>query len=155
MPRTKTLSQIQAKRLAVELKEYTLTMVAMVLGVTILNLVIAWYVRTSDLPFVSNNRPIGFTFDYFSSIGILLLVTWLLHEFKIHVRAGIGTILTLSGLYSNFLEKATWGEVADYMSIYELSINLADVQIVLGLIILNWKLWTNPDGEDVMFRSKR
>jgi hypothetical protein len=105
MPRTKTLSQIQAKRLAVELKEYTLTMVAMVLGVTILNLVIAWYVRTSDLPFVSNNRPIGFTFDYFSSIGILLLVTWLLHEFKIHVRAGIGTILTLSGLYSNFWKK--------------------------------------------------
>jgi hypothetical protein len=127
-------------------REYSLTLLILVCGVAIINLLIAWYIRGSNIPFVANTQPIGFTFDYFSSTAILILVTWAIHEFDIHIRAGISIILLLSGLYSNFVEKFIWGSVADYMSIYELAINLADVQIILGLIFLNWKLWTDPDG---------
>lgn len=105
------------------------------------NLLISYYIRTGSIPYVPNDNPVGFFFGYYSSVTLLIVLTWFFIELRLLTTATLGSILVLGGLYSNFLEKFVYTTVADYMSIWLATINLADIQIVLGLIILNYSLW--------------
>ncbi len=113
-----------------------------VVGCTVLiNLSISYYIRVSDIAYIPNTSPIGFTFGYFSSILILIIVAWVIHEFELNQKYALASIMILGGLFSNFSEKYLLGAVADYMTIGIGTINLADIMIFLGVVLLNLQIW--------------
>jgi len=109
------------------------------------NFGLSFYVRSSSIFYISNESPVGFAFGYYSSVLVLAFITFCIFKYDLIHRSTINSILILSGLYSNFLEKLYWGNVADYMNIQVAQINLADIQILLGLALLNIHIWTKKD----------
>ncbi len=53
----------------------------------------------------------------------------------------VSSILIITGIWSNIVEKLIFGGVADYLNIYVALSNLADLQIWIGLIGLNLQIW--------------
>lgn len=109
--------------------------------VVLLNLSITYYIRVSGINYIPNTTPIGFTFGYYSSILILIIVSWVIHEFELNQKYALASIMILGGLFSNFTEKYLLGAVADYMTIGIGTINLADIMIFLGVLLLNLQIW--------------
>ena len=50
------------------------------------------------------------------------------------------TALIIAGAIGNFLEYTIFGFVVDYINIGIAVLNVADLQIYGGLILLNWKI---------------
>lgn len=111
-----------------------------------INLLISLFLRSQDLFFVANQAPIGHTFGYYSSLLILIFVTWAVIRFDFLHKTPVYAILILAGLYSNFIEKVMFNSVADYLPLGYIYLNLADSQIFLGLIILNFQSWIPKVG---------
>lgn len=111
------------------------------------NFGLSFYVRSSNFFYISNENPVGFAFGYYSSVLVLVFITFCVFKYDLIHRSTINSIMILSGLYSNFLEKLYWGNVADYMNIQIAQINLADIQILLGLFLLNLDIWTKKDQQ--------
>jgi lipoprotein signal peptidase len=109
--------------------------------IVLINLGISYYIRVSGISYIPNTTPIGFTFGYFSSILILIIVAWVIHEFELNQKYALASIMILGGLFSNFSEKYLLGAVADYMTIGIGTINLADILIFLGVLLLNLQIW--------------
>ena len=116
-----------------------------IIFIVIFNLIISIIIRHSDYFFIPNQNPIGYNFGYFWSAILFITISWLAFEFKLIHRYPISLIFIIAGVYSNFSERLIWGSVADYMFVpnpfIQMVINLADIQIVLGLIILNIQVW--------------
>jgi len=109
--------------------------------ITGLNLGLSLFVRYYQIPFVPNSNPIGFNFGLVGSILLTLIVTFISYEAKLAEKSVTGFIFTLGGIYSNFSEKIIFGSVADYMSFLQINFNLADIQILLALLLLNYQVW--------------
>jgi lipoprotein signal peptidase len=118
------------------------------------NFGLSFYVRNSNFFYVSNENPVGFAFGYYSSVLILVFITFCIFKYDLIHRSTINSIMILSGLYSNFLEKLYWGNVADYMNVQIAQINLADIQILLGLFLLNIDIWTKKEPTSVDAKNK-
>ena len=109
------------------------------------NFGLSFYVRNSNFFYTANENPVGFAFGYYSSVLVLVFITFCVFKYDLIHRSTINSIMILSGIYSNFLEKLYWGNVADYMNIQIAQINLADIQILLGLFLLNLDIWTKKE----------
>jgi hypothetical protein len=105
------------------------------------NLGVSAFIRENEFLYINNQNPIGFTFGYYSSIFILFFVSWATIKFNLLKKYPIYTILILTGVYSNFSESLIWAGVADYLTIRNFHFNLADIQIVLGLFMVNLDVW--------------
>jgi len=114
---------------------------AVIIGICAINLTISALIRRSNIFFVANPTPISFNFGYYSSIIILVSATWLLIKFDLFKKSPVYGIFVMSGLYSNFAEKLIWNNVADYLSFANVNLNLADIQIFLGVIMINVEVW--------------
>ena len=116
-----------------------------IIFVVFFNLFVSIIIRNSNYFFIPNPTPIGFNFGYLWSVILFITISWLAFEFKLIHKYPISLIFIIAGVYSNFSERLIWGTVADYIFIpnhfIQLAINLADVQIILGLIILNLQVW--------------
>jgi hypothetical protein len=117
--------------------------------VLIFNLSVSVLIRNSDHFFIPNPTPIGFNFGYLWSVVLFITISWLAFEFRMIHKHPVSLIFIIAGVYSNFSERLIWGSVADYMfipnPIFEININLADIQIILGLIFLNIQVWFFAD----------
>lgn len=64
-----------------------------------------------------------------------------------------GLALTLGGAAGNLIDRLTAGSVTDFLHFYVRdfhwwSFNVADSAITVGVVLLAWKLWRNPDPKD-------
>jgi lipoprotein signal peptidase len=108
----------------------------------VFNLSVSAFVRYNSLFYIPNENPLGFQFGLYYSVLIIGFICWALIYFKIFLKHPIISILILAGAMSNFLEKwVFYNSVADYISIGFSHFNLADVQIWIGLILLNLHVW--------------
>lgn len=107
----------------------------------IFNFFISFIVRTQNVYFIPNTRPFGISFDNITVILILSFITWSLDTLNFFDKYNLASVLLIVGAWSNFLERIYFGAVADYVNFFVSYINLADVQIWVGLIILNWQIW--------------
>lgn len=117
-----------------------------------LNLFVAWIVRTADILIVStpNTQPFGDIFGPISSTIIVGFVTLGLWRMKLFASHTIPSSLILAGIWSNYLEYWIFNQsVSDYLPMLFGLINLADIQIWLGLIWLNYRLWFDPSTKNL------
>jgi lipoprotein signal peptidase len=119
----------------------SLAQVFFVVVIVAANLSISLFLRNQGLFFVANQNPIGYGFGYYSSLSILVFCTWAVIKFDFLHKNPVYAILILAGLYSNFLEKIIFNNVADYLPAQLAYLNLADTQIFLGLLIMNFHEW--------------
>lgn len=106
-----------------------------------LNLGFSFLIRGIGFTIVQNTSPIGFTFGYGSSLLLLGFITYYLISSKIIEKSPILAVLILGGAWSNLIEKLVFDSVADYIDLGFSTLNLADVQIVLGVLFLNLQFW--------------
>lgn len=107
----------------------------------IFNFFISFIVRTQNIYFIPNTKPFGISFDNVTIILILSFITWSLDTLNFFDKYNLASVLLIVGAWSNFLERIYFGAVADYVNFFIAYINLADVQIWVGLLILNWQIW--------------
>lgn len=113
----------------------------LVLGLLALNLSFSVLVRILNLYFVPNTRPFGVSFGPLVSLLILAFISWSLDVLEFFEKYTLASILIAGGAWSNFVERLFFGAVADYIPFVLSTINIADIQIWIGLIILNYKIW--------------
>ena len=127
----------QLQYLSIQESFYLLTISLLI----IFNFFISFIVRTQNVYFIPNTRPFGISFDNITIILILSFITWSLDTLNFFDKYNLASVLLIVGAWSNFLERIYFGAVADYVNFFVSYINLADVQIWVGLIILNWQIW--------------
>jgi lipoprotein signal peptidase len=74
-------------------------------------------------------------------ILLLLLIAWA-KEKKRNKLFYFGVALIISGAVSNFVDRVLWGATIDYLRVLTGVINLADVGIVVGALLVVWKAKT-------------
>jgi uncharacterized membrane protein len=120
-----------------------------------LNLSFSWLVRNGYLQAfqpVVNYKTLGLDLDMFINFLIVLIVGLMVYSFGFLKEFTVASLFILVGVYSNFLEKLLYNNVLDYFDIYLAKINLADIQIWLGLIALNWQ---SLSFSKIFFKVKR
>jgi lipoprotein signal peptidase len=113
----------------------------------VINLGISWLVRLQDIKFHANENPLGFFGSWLSAFAIMTIATWFVIQFRLFRRNFLTTVFVISGIYANFIEKLWLGAVADYLWVSNLYFNLADLQIVGGLVFLNLQVWLWPQSK--------
>jgi len=127
----------QLQKLSIQESFYLLAISILI----IFNFFISFIVRTQNVYFIPNTKPFGISFDNVTIILILSFITWSLDTLNFFDKYNLASVLLIVGAWSNFLERIYFGAVADYVNFFIGYINLADVQIWVGLIILNWQIW--------------
>ena len=120
-----------------------------------LNLSFSWLVRNGYLQAfqpVVNYKTLGLDLDIFINFLIVLIVGLMVYSFGFLKEFTVASLFILVGVYSNFLEKLLYNNVLDYFDIYLAKINLADIQLWLGLIALNWQ---SLSFSKIFFKVKR
>lgn len=107
----------------------------------IANLLFSLTLEIFNQYFVFNTHPFGFNVPIYIVGIILFLVTISIFLGKIFLAYPLTSTLILSGAVSNFIERAVFGGVRDYIDISIAMINLADIQIWTGVLLLNYQLW--------------
>lgn len=102
-----------------------------------INLYLRFLIQNSNFFYLKNSNPIGFFWGYFSAFGLLILVTFVIFYFEFWKKYWFVSVLILSGFYSNFLEKLIFDFVIDYINFQISYLNLADLQIFAGILLLN------------------
>jgi lipoprotein signal peptidase len=115
----------------------------------------SWLVRNGYLQAfqpVVNYKTLGLDLDMFINFLIVLIVGLMVYSFGFLKEFTVASLFILVGVYSNFLEKLLYNNVLDYFDIYLAKINLADIQLWLGLIALNWQ---SLSFSKIFFKVKR
>jgi len=81
-----------------------------------------------------------------SLIGLIIFLYFIIryhHLWMPMILTNVAVGLVLGGALSNLYDRLAYGgQVVDYISVnFYSNFNLADVAIVVGLLILVWKLW--------------
>lgn len=124
-------------------------------SVVLLNLLLSWAVRNLGLYYIPNQNPFGFSLGILSSGLILLFVTWGIFSMKLFEKSPVFSLLILAGGWSNYIERIIFGSATDYIIFFFSYINLADIQIWLGLILLNVQVWfgSNKTSEETVEKN--
>ncbi len=122
--------------------------------VILLNVLLSFAVRNLGLYYIPNQQPFGFSLGIFSSAIILLFVSWGVFALKLFEKSPVFSLLILGGAWSNFIERIIFGSATDYIIFFFSYINLADIQIWLGLILLNIQMWFGKQVQVVKSTEK-
>ena len=110
-------------------------------AVVALNLTLSFSVRNFGLYYVPNQYPFGLSLGPLSVFFILAFVTWGIFSMNLFQKSPVFSLLILAGGWSNLLERVIFGSATDYIIFVFSFINLADIEIWLGLILLNIQIW--------------
>ena len=122
-------------------RKYNLAQFGFFAFLLIINILLIAIIRYTNTFFVSNSNPFGL---YVSSTGLIIIVgfiTWGMFKFRLMQKYPIYSILILSGVWSNLAERFINGYVTDYINLGFGYANLADLQIWVGAIVLNYLVW--------------
>lgn len=100
--------------------------------------------------FANPGIAFGIPLPWFASLVytpiILLLVFWYAKKKMIRSNASIfGVILIVLGAISNLIDRTAYHITIDYIRILTSIINLADLMIVIGAVLLFWQELKNKD----------
>jgi lipoprotein signal peptidase len=115
--------------------------------IIVINLTTSRLIKSYNIYFVSNLYPLGLIVNYISIITVIAFVTWGLFKFKLVQRYPVLSMLILAGIWSNIIERFSFGYVADYINLSFGYANLADFEIWVGAILLNILTWVNLPKE--------
>ncbi len=111
------------------------------LFLTVVNLLIVSVTRQGNHYLVINQTVFGFKIDLWIIALITVAISLFLVKTKLWQHYPISGSLILSGVWSNLLERLWFGGVADYLNLYIAISNIADLEIWIGLLILNLQLF--------------
>jgi len=114
------------------------------LFLTVVNLLIVSVTRQGNHYLVINQTVFGFKVDLWIIALITVAISLFLVKTKLWQHYPISGSLILSGVWSNLLERLWFGGVADYLNLYIAISNIADLEIWVGLLILNLQLFWPP-----------
>ena len=94
-----------------------------------------------QLDFVSNRSPMGVSAPLWLSVvaGVVGIVTILACYKHNLFKSWFAISFLIAGIISNLLESILFGSVRDYIPFGIADLNLADIEIVLGLLLINWE----------------
>jgi hypothetical protein len=107
----------------------------------IINLFFVALIKNSNVYFVSNIYPFGLYIGNIALFVVVSFVTWGIFKFQLIQKYPIYSILILSGVWSNIIERVFNGYVTDYINLGFGYANFADLQIWVGAIVLNYFAW--------------
>jgi lipoprotein signal peptidase len=113
-----------------------------------LNLIIGLLVRQMGA-FVINRNIFYLEAELWMVILAVAGTTGLAFYLKLPNVYPVASVLILAGVWSNLAERLIFSGVADYLDIYIALTNLADLQIWIGLIGLNFQIWF-PEGANTV-----
>jgi lipoprotein signal peptidase len=138
---SKNMSKIKKSKLWLEERKGWLAdhlfIIVFLLG---LNLVMALLVREVGA-FVINRNIFYLEVDLWVIILAVVGTTVLTFYLKLPNTYPVASVLIMAGVWSNLAERLIFGGVADYLDIYVALTNLADLQIWIGLVGLNFQIW--------------
>jgi lipoprotein signal peptidase len=100
------------------------------------NLIISRLIEASNLSFVINSSPSFFVFGLILGIFFTSLLIGIGFYLGFCRTAKIPFVFIISGALSNLIEIALNQHVVDYIDIFIAKLNLADIQIYLGLAVI-------------------
>ena len=123
-------------------KNLYLRTIFLILGLIIVNFLVSFLIVKAGFPVTQNYFPAGFGYSIFTSILIFALGVFCIYKLNLLKQFPLITTLIVAGAVSNFLEYIIFGFVVDYINIGIAVLNLADLLIYGGLVLLNWKILT-------------
>jgi Signal peptidase (SPase) II len=93
------------------------------------------------LEYILNEKPFGINLPPVFTNIIILFIIFFLYLSGIMRKFNISSGLIVAGAGANFCEKLIFGSVKDYINIRVGYINLADIALWIGLLILNYEFW--------------
>ena len=136
------MASLKQKQIAFSEDLLDILQVILISSVVLVNILISHFIRSQNILFQVNANPIGFWFaGYYSAITLVILISVLAYYLNTFSKSFVGISLIITGIYSNFFEKVLYTNVIDYLSISNLYYNLADLEIIIGLIFLNYKIF--------------
>jgi len=112
-----------------------------ILGVLLFNWCVWMMVSASGVPIIANDYPLGLQVTLPGQIAILLFI--ILGSVMMHFpkKYSLVTAVIIAATISNVFERAMFGSVRDYIPLPTGHANVADFQLWIGLIILNFEIW--------------
>jgi Signal peptidase (SPase) II len=119
----------------------------MVPALLIINYGITNFAKYLEIPGVKNNLPFSLNIDntiLFAAFGFTILFLLITKMFSNHP---LSSSFIVAGALCNLIEKNFYGHVYDFIKITWGYINLADLMLWFGLILLNYEVWFNKEDE--------
>jgi lipoprotein signal peptidase len=113
----------------------------MFFSATFLNIFFTLLLRNNGHPFIPNKYIFNLPLNLIFISIIVFFISYGFYKFKYYLLYPTITSIILAGIWSNLLERVFFGNVADYLPLFYSYINLADVQICIGLLALNYHIW--------------
>jgi lipoprotein signal peptidase len=121
--------------------KFNLKSILIISGLVGINFLLSYLVQFYNLKSVENYFPAGFGFGWVATILIFGLGSLLIYNLKLLTKFPLLTSVLIAGSLSNFLEYTIFAYVVDYLNIGIAVLNLADLEIYGGLILLNCKFF--------------
>ena len=107
-----------------------------------LNISVSLILPKWGISYVNNDRPFGIDINQWIAVGLVALVVFFVYKSKILERYPLSAVMIIAGSFSNLIERLYFGSVKDYLDIWIAQINLADLEIWGGLLLLNYFMWS-------------
>ena len=117
-----------------------------------LNFGVSLVLPKTGLNYIVNSRPFGLDIAVEVTAFIIIFTILILYKTRLMDKYPISSVMILAGSISNFLERLYFGGVKDYLDVWIAHINLADLQIWIGLALLNHNVLLNMTDRPVVLR---
>lgn len=114
---------------------FTLILLLSVIGV------IRYAVDIFNLSAVANDKPFSIPLPFSITILVLVIIVGFLFFSGLIKKFSFSTAFIIAGAFGNFVERLVVGSVKDYINIFVGWVNLSDLILWIGLIILNYEFW--------------
>lgn len=121
----------------------TSTPIAEIFGIYIFaqNILISFLVYSNDYNFELNNHPLGLPIPLWTSVVLALCLLGVIILLNYFQKYRLVSTLIIAGIASNLFERFLFGGVRDYINIGIAYINLADIGIGVGVVLINIYEW--------------
>jgi Signal peptidase (SPase) II len=119
----------------------------MVPALLIINYGITNFAKYLDLPGVKNALPFSLNIDSTILYAVFGFTVVFLVLTKMLSNHPLSSSFIVAGALYNLIEKSIYGHVFDFIKITWGFINLADLMLWFGLILLNYEVWFNKEDE--------
>lgn len=117
------------------------------LGLFALGVAINFLVKFIPITMIKNKNPFGLMIDLKVVICIYIFMIISMFGFGILKRNPLSSAFILAGGGLNLIERIANGYVLDYIRITWGFVNLYDIALWFGLLLLNYEIWFNLDEE--------